>query len=396
MKILYLTFSNVESKYGLFQSTHNRILNAIPLLEDYKILNICFYDDEKLCLLKNLVGIKPRNLGPDKFEIDGLIYENVWLKRGLFSSSTYWGRLNKYRNLVGLFNEKYLSRSKLSKIIIAANKSDLILSHWGYPVGRIAMLVARFSGTPFVNTYHGSDINSFTEQNSIYRNYLKEIINSASVNIVVSKALYENLESICPNSVKYYSPNGIPDVIIRNNWKKYSNPLKIVFIGSLNRDKRADKLADIILGIEKRTSIKLKFTIIGEGEFKDNISNGLLKASSPIEMLGYMDFSDVLKHLLEADILLLPSRSEGMPLVLLEAIATNTIPIASNAGGVSEILDEDFIVKEFEEDFVNAFCDRVAALITKPMYPTLDIENYSWKKLVEKELSMLKLICKIK
>jgi len=169
MKCLFLTFNHPENKTGLFYSTHERVKNSIPLLDHYTLLNIQFYDSWFLSLLKSFLGLKAKKKGTEFYMVEDLKYNNIWLKRGVFSAATPWYRFEKWRKSKFLCNETFTSKKKLSIILKKLNQFDFIMAHWGYPNGLIAMKISQQLKKPYFVTYHGSDINVIPQKNPILK-----------------------------------------------------------------------------------------------------------------------------------------------------------------------------------------------------------------------------------
>ncbi|MFW5982919.1 MAG: glycosyltransferase [bacterium] len=392
MKALYIVYYHPDRKAGLFYATHERIKHSLFYLTDYKILNFRYYDNWLLSFVKIIFGLTPTKKGAEFYLFDNLKYENIWLSRGLFDAVTTWGKLDRFRFAGILMNEFYISKKKLQPIAKVAQNNDYIMAHWGYPNGRIAMKISALTKKPFFVTYHGSDINIQPKINRIFKKRIADVLKNATSNIAVSEKLNKQVKKIDAKIETFVSTNGIPENIIlkeKPNFENNSKPVSVIFIGNLIDVKRADKLPEIIKLIASKTNQKLNFTILGEGKYKAFIENDLKNNNISFQMPGLVPRSEVYDYLKKAKILMLPSRNEGMPLVILEAIATNTIPVASDIGGISEILEKDFLVNEsstFEKDFAK----KVAALIKKPRYPKLKIENYTWKHLMKIENEILR------
>lgn len=395
MKCLYLTFSYPNRETGLLYSTHDRIKHAIPYWKDYKIIQIQLYDNWILSILRLLIGKKPRKKGQDRFSLNDLTYYNLWIKRGIFSSVTSWGMLDKIRLNEFICNERYISIKKLDSLINQAKDFDIIMAHWGHPNARIAMKISQFLQIPYCVTYHGSDINVIPKKNRIYKLHIEEALLNASINFMVSQALIDKVTKYNSNIITFLSPNGIPENVILKEKKKSNDIINIIFIGSLNYVKRADQLAAILKNVVSKTQKNIEFTIIGKGEYEELIKSELDKTNINFRLYGEVPRAKVMSILNSSDILLLPSRNEGLPLVILEAIAKKVIPIATNIGGLSEILENDFLVDE-SDLFIEKFAERVVKFINLPQLPVLNINNYTWRIIIKKEIEIIKKIINVR
>jgi glycosyltransferase involved in cell wall biosynthesis len=162
--------------------------------------------------------------------------------------------------------------------------------------------------------------------------------------IVMNKALAEIAKRYGAKAVFQTFPN--IDLSIfqsKNGDREISRRLRVIFVGRLEREKGplnvlkvAEKLRDV------------DFTIIGYGSQGDLMTQIIEeKKLSNVKMLGVVSHSEMSKVYQNADVLILPSYSEGMPIVMLEAMASEMPVIVSDVGAVSEILvdgDGGFIV----------------------------------------------------
>jgi glycosyltransferase involved in cell wall biosynthesis len=83
------------------------------------------------------------------------------------------------------------------------------------------------------------------------------------------------------------------------------------------------------------------------------------------DLIGYV--SDLAPVLSTADLVVIPSRSEGIPLVLLEALASGKPVLASNVGEIGEVLDGScgFLVDIGDRES-EQFADRITVLLKDP------------------------------
>lgn len=119
----------------------------------------------------------------------------------------------------------------------------------------------------------------------------------------------------------------------------------ICFVGRLNHQKGIDILLDAI-GILVLTQADFFVWIVGEGEERDFLQKkvGIIGLGSKVSFLGLRQ--DVNKILQSADIFVLPSRYEGMPLAILEAMAAGLPIIATDTG------DNSFLIADGLTGFV--------------------------------------------
>jgi glycosyltransferase involved in cell wall biosynthesis len=118
-----------------------------------------------------------------------------------------------------------------------------------------------------------------------------------------------------------------------------SEAFTVLFSGRLTYDKGADILTNIIRYAKTSLDQEIKFLIIGTGPLKKQIEE-VAKESRNVEYLGYVS-KDLLKEVYrKAHILLVPSRSEGMPLRVLEAQSCGLPVVGSRIPGIIDIVED--------------------------------------------------------
>jgi glycosyltransferase involved in cell wall biosynthesis len=86
---------------------------------------------------------------------------------------------------------------------------------------------------------------------------------------------------------------------------------------------------------------QIRVTLAGEGSFRDEIEARMARCPTLRELIELQPWSDTLATLQQTDVLLIPSRFEGVPLVMLEAMASGVPVIASDLPGTRPYLGED-------------------------------------------------------
>jgi len=116
-----------------------------------------------------------------------------------------------------------------------------------------------------------------------------------------------------------------------------SETFTVLFSGRLTYDKGADILIEIIRCAKASLSQEIKFVIAGTGFFKKSVER-ISKEFRNVEYLGYVN-KDMLKQVYRrAHLLLVPSRSECMPLSVLEAQSCGLPVVGSRIPGIIDVI----------------------------------------------------------
>lgn len=227
---------------------------------------------------------------------------------------------------------------------------DIIHSHlFAHPHFVISALAAKIKGIPHIHTTHcpWSDakrsiigkLGILISYNTLSRIALK------SANKVIAITPWEN-EFIKKYGVSKEQiinlPNGMSNEFfkkIKNNdfKKKHKIPQEnkmVLFFGRLNETKQPDKFVDIAKLILKERS-DIEFVIVGPDEGLQDLVIKKIGNEKRIHFLGKLtQRSDVLKMYQSADVYVLPSYREGLPLTLFEAMSSGLPVVASPVNGI--------------------------------------------------------------
>jgi glycosyltransferase involved in cell wall biosynthesis len=133
-----------------------------------------------------------------------------------------------------------------------------------------------------------------------------------------------------------------------SRWREAGNALRssfqgdstlpvVGFLGSFNLSKGLDVLVTAACKLEQRRAFRL--AVAGDGPLRRELDHAAVRAILPITVLGRLPTSDVPRFLAAIDVLAVPSRDEGLPRVVLEAMAMRVPVVASNVGGIPEAVE---------------------------------------------------------
>jgi glycosyltransferase involved in cell wall biosynthesis len=149
-------------------------------------------------------------------------------------------------------------------------------------------------------------------------------------------------------------------------FERSAQPVTLVFVGSMEQYYKApDVLIRAVAALVQR-GLDLQLTMVGGGRLTGDLE--MLAASlgcrSRIQFLGQVPSGrEIRAELDRSDLFVLPSRSEGLPRAMLEAMARGLPCIGSDAGGIPELLPADAIVPAGDAP---ALANAIGALVWDP------------------------------
>ena len=320
----------------------NRLVIVLPYLKARGT------EKQALMLSQGLVS-----LGWDVFLVVVMGYGEPWLYEALEESGVKVINLGRpwYRQRKGV---SWLRLPCLVKFLISL-KPDVVMSR-ALLANRLVGFASMIACVPFLATYSGGiaapEYDIRRSSLSLWISHFKEVIwrilQGCPVKLVtVSGKSAENLYRRYPRSRKWVMPiqNGVVcppllDMPIQEQSSIDQNCVRIVFVGSIELDRKGlDVLIDAVEILVKESAPLFKLTIVGDGPdfslLRDLVfSKGL---DSFVEFLGESECPlDIMR---QSDLLALPSRREGLPNVMLEAMSCGVCVIASLCPvGPSEVI----------------------------------------------------------
>ncbi len=133
-------------------------------------------------------------------------------------------------------------------------------------------------------------------------------------------------------------PNGVDPDRFRPSAKPHQRgpQARIVFVGRLVRQKNLLTLLEALTIVARDHPVRL--VLIGDGPLREILESRARRASFPVDFLGVVPHHLLPKHLVSADVFVLPSLIEGHPKALLEAMACAVPCVAADVEGCREVV----------------------------------------------------------
>ena len=159
------------------------------------------------------------------------------------------------------------------------------------------------------------------------------------------------------NFFQFLNPCFSSDVIKNNknivHKKNFRNGLNLVFVGRVEKNKGIDDIFKIFQKIDGMKNIK-SLKIIGESKRENYYKEKANIISPKISILGPLSRKDIFKIYAESHVLILLSKSEGFPKVIMEAGVFGCVPIVSNLSEISEVIkhgSDGFIMDSYNSKY---------------------------------------------
>lgn len=158
--------------------------------------------------------------------------------------------------------------------------------------------------------------------------------------VVASRHMHARLVALLPHRASriFHLPYGIP--IPERVRRPDAGPLRLMFAGRLDPDKGVLDLPAIDAGLRAR-GVDCTWTIAGGGPAAASL-RAAWSGRTGVEFAGVLTQSATMARLAEHDVFVLPTRSEGFPVSLLEAMGTGVVPVVSDIeSGVPDVVEQE-------------------------------------------------------
>lgn len=211
-------------------------------------------------------------------------------------------------------------------------------AHFGTNSATVAMLCRELGGPPFSFTVHGPEEFDAPEALSLPRK-----IQAAAFVVAVSHFGRSQLYRWCRHELwpKVHVVHcGLDSQFLEGTRTAVPDTAKLVSVGRLCEQKGQQLLIEAASQL-KRAGIPFELTLVGDGEMRGAIerliaSHGL---ENQVRITGWASSEQVRQYLLESRALVQPSFAEGLPVVIMEAMALGRPVISTYVAGIPELVD---------------------------------------------------------
>jgi glycosyltransferase involved in cell wall biosynthesis len=258
-------------------------------------------------------------------------------------------------------------------------KYDLLQCMMIYPNGFVGYLIHHICGLPYFAWIRGGDY-YFMKDISWKRGMIKRVLSDTLV-LVQTERIKHDVHSEFPDSTLHVLGNGVgfPE--------QRADGDKIVFVGRLKKQKGVDLL------LRAASNMGEDLLIVGNGPQREALETLAKELDASATFVGWVDPDSVGTYLQRAKMFVLPSvDGEGLPNALLEAYAYGLPVVATDTGGVSNVIIDGKTGLLVEPGSVSALLKKIDLISEDPKLcdsmgqnaRNYVEHNHSWPHIIEK------------
>jgi glycosyltransferase involved in cell wall biosynthesis len=227
--------------------------------------------------------------------------------------------------------------------LIRSFKPQVIHVHFAVPAGALAWMLSKLTGIPYILTAHLGDVpGGVPEKTRDWFRWVfpftRSIWRDAATRVAVSEYTRE-LALQHYNEEIQVIPNGVDAAALKPRSLEIQDPPVIVFAGRFATQKAPVQVVRILHELK---DLPWKCVMIGDGSLMPAVKKTIaeLGIENRFELTGWVTPDEVMHRFEKSSILFMPSLSEGLPVVGVQALAKGLAIVASRVGGFVDLVEE--------------------------------------------------------
>lgn len=277
---------------------------------------------------------------------------------------------------------------------------DICLCFFGIPSGPIGYVLRKKYKLPYIIRFGGGDVPGFQKRFTkvykligpaikvIWKNAIGLIVNSQELKDMALGFYNKKEFEIIYNGVdtKTFYPRSD---------KKELGEFRILFVSRLIERKGLQYIIPQLDKIQKLVKKEIRLIVVGDGPYRIELENLVkqYRVQAMVQFEGHKSREELVLYYQNSDLFILPSNKEGMPNVVLEAMACGLPIIMTPCGGCSALIEDNGFIAENKE-FGNIIArlandDSLCKRLGEQSKQKADL-YFTWDKVVEKYLLIIK------
>ena len=246
-------------------------------------------------------------------------------------------------------------------------------AHQLFPTGYATAVVGSRLGIPTVCTAHGSDVHTHPSRNRGIARYTRATLRMVARTVSVSEDLARRIALLEPRAERAeVIYNGIDperfaivgeQTKLRRRLGLPESGVGICFVGRLTAAKGILELIAAFRAVQN-TDPAAWLVVLGDGPLRDKLASWVPALQGRLILAGPVPHERVAEYLNAANVFVLPSHGEGVPVAMLEAMACGLPVVATAVGGIPEVLTDGVMGFLVRPQDLDALTERIGRLLT--------------------------------
>lgn len=253
-----------------------------------------------------------------------------------------------------LYNKNF--KKAIKEYISTNGKPDIVHVHVPVKAGIVALWLKKKYDIPFVVTEHWTIYSQqspdfFLKKSFLFKYFTRKILLNAAAFLPVSKDLGNNIQKLVAPVSFTVVENAVDTNFFNFQQQQENEVFQFIHISTFNYQKNTEAIVKAYKQFVTEFS-KSKLLLVGEaGNNIIQFSKNLNIPSANIQFTGLVSYETVAKYLKCSNALVMFSRYENMPCVILESLCCGVPVISSNTGGINEVVNNEngILLEEYSE-----------------------------------------------
>ena len=261
-------------------------------------------------------------------------------------------------------------------------KPDVIHAHFAMPTGLLAWAVHRLTGVPYVLTAHLGDVpGGVPEQTDTLFKFIGPIARQVWSRAAAATAVSSSVQALAQLAYGRKVERILNGIDLSDGRPAPPEPRRqrhLVFIGRMNPQKNPTFLIDALASLIR---LPWRLTFIGDGPLMAEVRARIARhgLGDQVTSTGWLDAEEVHRQLADADILCMPSLSEGLPVAAIEALKYGLAIVASDIPGMLDVVDDGVNGYRVPVGDLHAFAHKLSWLLESDA-TLFAMKHASWEK----------------
>lgn len=249
--------------------------------------------------------------------------------------------------IASYFLYQRLFKQQINKYITENGLPDVVHVHVPVKAGLLALWIKKKYRIPYAVTEHWAIYNTiaadaYPKRNFIFKYFTKRILQQADIFLPVSKNLGESIQQMVLQKSFTAIPNVADTSLFNYTEQKSPGHFQFIHVSTLKNQKNPEGLLRAFATLVKEDAYQHCRLLIA-GESNDALNKyyqQLFNSDDYVEFTGLLPYTAVAAKMKESHALVMFSRFENLPCVIIEALCCGLPVISTHVGGIPEMIDE--------------------------------------------------------